>query len=74
MSGGVDNRPRLPAGALQARRVLLPVSAGADDEGAASGTVNGNHLEIVDPASDPPVVDELDQPADGKAGVTRVLD
>jgi hypothetical protein len=54
--------------------VFLPVSAGADDEGAASGTVNGNHLEIVDPAADPPVVDELDQPADGKAGVTRVLD
>ena len=74
MGGGVDNRCRIPAAGLETRRVLLPVSPCADHERAASRPVDGDDLQVVDPAADPRIVDELDQPVHGKAGVTRVLD
>jgi hypothetical protein len=74
MSGGVNNRCRIPATSLETRRVLLPVSSRADHESAASGPVDRDHLQVVDPAAYTRVVDELDQTLDVKAAVTRVLD
>ena len=74
MGGGVDHGCRIPAAGLETRRVLLAVSPRADHERAASRPVDGDDLQVVDAAADSRIVDELDQPMHGKAGVTCVLD